>query len=281
MNLKQYIHEKRQLVNDEIARIFNESDNHPLSEVYSYCMSGGKRFRPMLVIGAAEACNLRDYQVLPAAISVELIHNFSLIHDDLPCMDNDVERRGMPTCHAKYGTTEALLAGDGLIIFAFEILAKNAEIEGIQPESVIRVLKLFARAAGHQGMTGGQVLDMRYQHKTDIDPKTLEKIHRKKTGALITASVVAGGILASAPGDKIRNLEEYGENIGLTYQIIDDVLDFQEDKQTVSFPSVFGPEESIAMAKKATTKAVSALKGFDEKADPLRDLAWHLLNRNK
>lgn len=280
MKLKQYISDKRNIVDKWISTYLDDGLEHPLSEIFHYSMSGGKRFRPILVISSAEACGLDGENVIPAAIAIEMIHNFSLIHDDLPCMDNDEYRRNRETCHKKFGETEALLAGDGLLIEAFNILSRNAENPNISPEATLKVVELFSKSAGCMGMTGGQVLDMRYQEQKRIEAEILEEIHNKKTGALITSSVLAGGILAGASKEKLERLKLYGEKIGLTYQIIDDILDLDEDNQTISFPAVFGLEESREMARKSTEEAVSALDIFDERAEPLRQLADYLLNRN-
>ena len=277
--LKKYLAEKRSLVNNAVHQVLNDEPEHPLRDTYSYAMTEGKRFRPILVMATAEACGIDGSKVIPSAIGMEMIHNFSLVHDDLPCMDDDIERRGKPTCHVKFGETEALLAGDGLLIFAFEMVSRNAEIEGINPANVLRVSKLFAEAAGHKGMTGGQVLDLRCQNMTNVTREILTKIHNNKTGALIRASVMAGGILAGAGEEEINRLENYGIKIGLTYQIIDDLLDMDDDTETISFPAVFGVEESHRMAEEATREAVESLSIFDKKADPLRLLAFYLLNR--
>jgi geranylgeranyl diphosphate synthase type II len=284
INLEEYLKEKRKIIDSGINNLLNSESPHPLREAFSYCLTGGKRFRPVLVMAAAEACGMPGEKVMPAAIAMELIHNFSLVHDDLPCMDNDDYRRGKETCHKKFGETEALLAGDAILIHSFEILSGNAKIEGISPVSVVRVVELFAKAAAHQGMTGGQVLDIRAANGT-IEPnkEILAEIHNKKTGALITASVVAGGILAGADENSLALLKIYGENIGLTYQIIDDILDMETDpeKNAISFPAIFGYEESRKMAFDATEKAVRSLDSFGIGAEPLRLLAVFLRDRKQ
>lgn len=283
MNLEKYLADRREFINEQIGMLLEREPGHPLSDFFQYVMEGGKRFRPILVMAAAEACGLDGEKVLPAALAVELIHNFSLVHDDLPCMDDDEFRRGRETCHKKFGEWRAVLTGDALLIWALGLLEENAEIQGIDPRSVLQVLKLYSHAAGHAGMTGGQVLDKDAQEKGEIDRETLLKIHRMKTGALIRASVMAGGILAGCPQENLEKLAIYGENVGLTFQIIDDMLDREEDEdpESVSFPAVFGVEESCEMARKATRKAMDSLDVFDEKAQPLRLLAAFLLNRKK
>ncbi len=281
MNIAEYLKQKRELVNKAIKDLLQREKVHPLSDIYQYCLSEGKRFRPILVMASAEACGLDGEKVMPAALSLELIHNFSLVHDDMPCMDDDEYRRGKLTCHAKFGQTNALLAGDGLLIFAFRVLSDNAYIDGIDSKRVVEALRIISEASGHNGMTGGQVLDMMYQEKEEITPSILEEIHAKKTGALITASVLVGGTLAGASQEEIERLKIYGENIGITYQIIDDILDYGEDKDTISFPAVFGLEESKKRAFESTQKAIESLNIFGKAADPLREIAKFLLNRKK
>jgi len=279
LDIEKYISQKRNLIDKEISTWLDREGDHPLSQILRYSLSGGKRFRPILVISAAEACGCDGIFAMPAAMAVEMIHNFSLIHDDLPCMDNDDFRRGMETCHKKFGETEALLAGDALLICAFNILSGKTKGDFVSVESILKVIELYSRASGHFGMTGGQVLDMRNQGKTEIGSATLIRIHRHKTGALITASVMAGGIIAGASGEKIDRLKTYGEKIGLTYQIIDDILDMEADQGAISFPAVFGLDESRKMAEAATGEAINALDIFGDRAEPLRELAGYLLIR--
>lgn len=281
MDLKKYLEEKRAVINSEIKKILENQGEHPLREIFNYALTDGKRFRPILVTTSAEACGLEGNGALPAAIAIEMIHNFSLIHDDLPCMDNDDYRRGKETCHKKFGETDALLTGDALMIFAFNILAKRDENSPVPAENLLKVVSLFSEAAGHAGMTGGQVLDMKYQGKTEINKEALMEIHTKKTGALITASTMAGGIMAGASKEKIDQLKLYGEKIGLTYQIIDDLLDMDTDPGSISFPGVFGVEESRRIAEESTNEAILALDIFGDRGEPLRKIAEYLLNRKK
>lgn len=281
MNLKQYLEEKRTAINDEIKRILIAQGDHPLREIFAYALTDGKRFRPILVTASAEACGMDGSPALPAAVAIEMIHNFSLIHDDLPCMDNDDYRRGKETCHKKFGETNALLTGDALMIFAFNILAKNHGKNSVPAESLLRIVSIYSEAAGHAGMTGGQVLDMNYQGKTTITREALMEIHGKKTGALITASTMAGGIMAGASEEMIDRLKLYGEKIGFTYQIIDDLLDMETDPGSISFPAAFGVEESRRIAEESTAEAIRALDIFGGKGEPLRKIAEYLLNRKK
>lgn len=281
MDLKKYIKEKRQYVNQRLEQYLESQQDHPLSEVFKYALEGGKRFRPLLILASAEACGIEGEKVMPAALAIELIHNFSLIHDDLPCMDNDDYRRDLETCHKKFGEWTALLAGDALLIDAFSLLTENSHIEGISKDSVLKVIKLFADSAGYIGMTGGQVMDMKFQSANHTDKSALIEMHRKKTGALITASTLSGGILAGAGEKTLQALKTYGENVGLTYQIIDDILDMDSgsDPDSISFPAVFGKEEALRMAEEATETAVNAAVSIGDKAEPLIELAKYLLYR--
>jgi geranylgeranyl diphosphate synthase type II len=238
---------------------------------------GGKRFRPVLTLAAAEALGADRSLAMPAACAFELVHCFSLVHDDMPCMDNDVERRGKPTCHVAFGEDVALLAGDGLVIHAFEVAAATAELAG--PEATVRVVRELARASGHPGMVGGQVLDMDAQHR-GVDGKGLLAIHHAKTGALIRGSVRAGAIVGGASEDQLQALTGYGERVGLVFQITDDILDAGEDPDPISFPALFGMEASRRMATEATEEAVNLLRPFGPAAEPLVHLARYLLDRS-
>ena len=281
MDLKIYLKEKRSLINRQLDEYLKNDPDHPLQEIFHYAFVGGKRFRPILIIASTEACKGNGLAAIPAAIAMEMIHNFSLIHDDLPCMDNDDYRRERETCHKKFGETNALLAGDALLIYAFNILTGQKEGYPVSPESRLRLMELYSRASGHQGMTGGQVLDMEFQDKEEISKDQLLQIHTRKTGALITASTTAGGIVAGASEEIIDRLRIYGEKIGLTYQIIDDLLDMDTDPSSISFPAVYGVEQSKEIAKESTNEAIKALEIFDESAEPLRLIADYLLNREK
>ena len=185
-------------------------------------LAGGKRLRPILVLAAAEAVGGRSEQALPAAAAVEMIHTYSLVHDDLPSMDDDSLRRGVPTSHVVFGEAIAVLAGDALQAHAFRLLSEPAE--GLPPERALRALHVLATAAGTAGMVGGQVADLEAEGKA-VTAENLEFIHRSKTGALLRASVEIGAIVGGADDANIAALSRYGEHIGLAFQIVDDVLD--------------------------------------------------------
>lgn len=235
---------------------------------------GGKRFRPVLCLAAAEALGVDRSLAMPAACAFEMIHCFSLIHDDLPCMDDDDMRRGKPSSHKAFGEALALLAGDGLNTWAFHV-ATQAKAPA---EANLRVVRELAEATGHPGMIGGQVIDLDGQQGS-VDREQLRAIHRAKTGALIRGAVRCGAILGGANEEQLAALTGYGERVGLVFQITDDILDAEEDPEPVSFPALFGLEESHRMAREATLEAVALLEPFGQKAEPLRALALYLLDR--
>jgi len=230
---------------------------------------------------------------MPSACAVEMIHCYSLIHDDLPAMDNDTLRRGRPTTHVVYGDGLAVLAGDGLLTLAFELLTSEKISNFLTGREQVRLISVIAQAVGSRGMVGGQAIDIASEEK-DIPFSTLRFIHCCKTGALITASVQAGAIIAGANQEQFALLTKYGENIGLAFQIIDDILNVEGTAEQLgkaagsdakrgkaTYPDFFGLELSRAKAGEAVANAVSALSGFDKRADFLRELAEYLLVRKK
>lgn len=248
-----------------------------VGEMMRYCLfSGGKRFRPILTFGAAEALGKSGRLATAAACAYEMIHCFSLAHDDLPCMDDDDVRRGKPTAHRVFGEAGALLAGDGLSILAFE---KIAELPvGVSPEVGLRLVTDLAMASGYQGMVGGQVIDMACQ-SGGVDRDALEAVHRAKTGALIRGAVRAGALVAGATEEQLRHLTEYGELVGLVFQLTDDILDAEEDPEEVSFVSLLGLQQTKKLVRESTEQALRHLDSFGESADPLRALALFLEDR--
>ncbi|MDK2887580.1 MAG: geranylgeranyl diphosphate synthase, type [Thermoanaerobacter sp.] len=254
--------------------------------------AGGKRLRPVLVLAAAETVGGDPVKVLPAACALELIHTYSLIHDDLPAMDNDDFRRGKPTCHRVFGEAIAILAGDALLTYAFALLARNAREQLAPVERVIQVIGEVAVAAGTPGLIGGQVVDTLATDDT-VDAATLEYIHRHKTGALYRVSVRAGAILAGAGEKQLEALTAYAENLGLAFQIQDDILDVEGDpvrlgkpvgsdkrNKKATYPALFGLDMARARAKEAVEEALAALELFDERAGFLRELARFVAARD-
>ena len=251
--------------------------------------AGGKRIRPVLAIAAARSVSDSPDGIENAAATLELIHTYSLIHDDLPALDNDDLRRGRPTCHKVFGDAMAILAGDALLTLAFEVLSR---LKDIHAERKIRLVEELSRASGTVGgMIGGQVNDLEGERKRP-SALLLESIHRAKTGALLRASVRMGGIYAGAAEHELAALSEYGEHAGLAFQIIDDVLDVEESseslgktagkdeaQQKITFPAVYGLERSRAMAEEERLASHVALRMFDDRADRLRQIADFIVQR--
>jgi geranylgeranyl diphosphate synthase type II len=251
--------------------------------------AGGKRIRPILAIAAGRAVSDSPIAIENAACTLELVHTYSLIHDDLPALDNDDLRRGRPTCHKVFGDAMAILAGDALLTLAFEVLSR---LRCIEASRKILLVEELSRAAGTVGgMIGGQVNDLEGERKRPT-ALLLESIHRAKTGALLRASVRMGGIYAGGTDEEVSALSLYGEHVGLAFQIIDDVLDVEEpsealgktagkDKaqQKITFPAVYGLERSREMAEQERMAAHVALRNFDDRADRLRQIADYLVHR--
>jgi geranylgeranyl diphosphate synthase type II len=256
-------------------------------------MAGGKRIRPVLCIAATEAVGGKPQAVLPAACALEIIHTYSLIHDDLPAMDNDDLRRGKPTCHVAFGEATAILAGDALLTLAFEVLSSVQFTGENQASGWLKVIHIISTAAGYQGMIRGQMLDMAAegQHLT-VDE--LKSMHALKTGALIEASLLCGALLADARKRQIEILKTYARNIGLAFQVTDDILNVEgnpkimgkavgtdELREKSTYPAILGLETSRQFAKNLVDEALQVLKIFDKKADPLRALATFIIERRR
>ena len=258
--------------------------------------AGGKRLRPFLCLSAAEICGGQPERVMPAACALEVLHTYSLVHDDLPAMDDDDLRRGRPTNHKVFGEGMAILAGDGLLTYAFQLLAENALVPGVKAERVVDAVRGVARAAGSLGMVGGQAMDLMSEESPARGPeraRILNFIHRRKTGALIKASLDAGAVLAGGTPARRRALARYGEEIGLAFQIADDVLDIVGDKKLLgkrgsdrdngklTFPAVYGLGESRRRAARAVARAKDALSLFGKKAAALSALADYIIERDR
>lgn len=293
MEIKQYLTNKRNQVETALDTMLKEESLFTFHlEAMRYSLSaGGKRVRPILCIAAAEAlsCEMSNFMAIPCAL--ECIHTYSLIHDDLPAMDDDKLRRGKPTNHMVYGEAGAILAGDSLLTFAFDLLSSLAAESNLAPQDQLRLINIIARAAGPMGMVGGQALDIASEN-SEIDFDSLKAIHRHKTGALITASVQAGAILGKASQEQFADLSEYGKSIGLAFQIVDDLLNVEgdpeqlgkavgsdADRNKATYPSFFGVEETRQRAKQTVNSAIESLANFDNKAAPLRELAKYIYSR--
>jgi geranylgeranyl diphosphate synthase type II len=294
MDIKSYLSKKKDIVDKALDKLVPPAKTFPPSihEAMRYSLfAGGKRVRPILALAAAEALGAKTTELLPLAGALELIHTYSLIHDDLPAMDNDDFRRGRPTCHKVYGEAIAILAGDGLLTLAFEVLSDPRRAKTIPANRLVDIIREISTASGVFGMVGGQVVDMESEGK-DVDFPTLEYIHTHKTGAFIRASVRIGALYAKAGKRQLRALTHYGEMVGLAFQIADDILDItgkqeeigkdvgsdlKKDKKT--YPSFYGLEESRRRAVEVVDNALYSLKDFDRKADPLRELAKYMIQR--
>jgi geranylgeranyl diphosphate synthase, type II len=291
MTLAEYVVEQQIRVEEALRRLVPPESTPPESihKAMRYSLfAGGKRIRPILCIAAAQAVSDSPAGIESAACALELIHTYSLIHDDLPALDNDDLRRGRPTCHKVFGEAIAILAGDALLTLAFQVLAQL----DCEPERKTRLIEELALAAGTvDGMIGGQVHDLEGEgeHPTAA---LLEAIHRAKTGALLKASLRMGAIYAGANDDQLQALSCYGEHIGLAFQIVDDVLDVEQPsealgktagkdakQQKITFPAVYGLERSRAMAEQERIAAHLALRAFDDRAERLRALADFIVRR--
>jgi geranylgeranyl diphosphate synthase type II len=291
MTLAEYVVEQQIRV-DEALRNCVPAESTPPESIHKamrYSLfAGGKRIRPILCIAAARAVSDSPIGIESAASALELIHTYSLIHDDLPALDNDDLRRGRPTCHKVFGEAIAILAGDALLTLAFQVLAQL----DCGPERKTRLIEELAVASGTvNGMIGGQVHDLEGEGKHPT-AALLEAIHRAKTGALLKASLRMGAIYAGAGDNQLQALSCYGEHIGLAFQIVDDVLDVEQSSEAlgktagkdaqqkkITFPSVYGLERSREMAEQERIAARVALRDFDERAERLRELADFIVRR--
>ena len=255
-------------------------------------MAGGKRLRPALCLMTAALFG-DETKVLDFACSLEMIHTYSLIHDDLPAMDNDALRRGKPTNHVVFGEAMAILAGDALLNLAFEVMISDAQKKKDEMSSALEAMRIISKASGSTGMILGQAADLEFEAK-DKDEEVLEYIHKRKTAAMITASVLSGAVLMGAGEEETDALKEYADRIGLVFQIIDDVLDVVGDKEKLgktpgkdtasgkqSFAGIYGIAKSRAIANENTEKAIESLGIFGHGASELKDIALVLLHREK
>jgi geranylgeranyl diphosphate synthase type II len=303
MDITAYLNEKKKAVDDFLNEALPPDSAPPqnLHRAMRYSLfAGGKRIRPIMAIAAFEAVGGKSKTrrsgrdaVIPVASSLELIHTYSLIHDDLPAMDDDDYRRGKPTNHKLFGEAVAILAGDALLTIAFDLLSRPKIVHETSPEMLIQIIQELAQGAGHFGMVGGQVVDIESEGKK-VSRTELEYIHRHKTAALIRASVRIGGLLANATKPDLAALTQYGEDAGLAFQIVDDVLDVvgtQEEmgknvqsdssRNKNTYPALFGVERSRQKAAELLRRATKNLERFGEKAEPLREIAHYIVDRRK
>ena len=291
MKLPPFFEEDRLAVDAALERLLPAQTAPPSSvhtAMHYSVFAGGKRIRPILCLETARIFTSDVTPALHPACALEFIHTYSLIHDDLPALDNDDLRRGKPTCHKKFGEALAILAGDALLTLAFQTISATLA----PSERCVSILSEVASAAGTiNGMVGGQVADVEAEGKR-VDPQTLEYIHRSKTAALIRASITAGALCAGAGPEDVARLRRFGETIGWAFQVTDDILDVEESsaalgktagkdmaQQKATYPSVFGLERSHAIAKDLATKAIAELIPYAERASRLREIAEFLVLR--
>ena len=294
VDLPTYLAARRRAVEEALARLLPPAEAHPptIHEAMRYSVfAGGKRLRPVLVLAGAEVVGGRLDDVLPTACAFELIHTYSLIHDDLPAMDDDDYRRGRPTSHKVFGEAVAILAGDALLTLAFRLVAESFRDGRTDPAILPRVLVEIAEAAGTAGMVGGQVVDIQSEGRV-VEAAVLEDIHARKTGALIRAAVRTGALLAGAAPAPLAVLTTYGERLGLAFQIVDDILDVEGSlealgktagsdrrKKKATFPALHGLPASKARAAALIAEAKAALVPLGPLAEPLAALADYIMER--
>ena len=294
-DLNSYLLSKRKQIDRAIDKIIDQTANSSVvvSAMRHSLMAQGKRIRPILCIAASQAVSGQTEDVIWVACALEMIHTYSLIHDDLPAMDNDDLRRGKPTCHIAFDEATAILTGDALLTLAFEILSS------MEPNNInnalkwLRVINIIAKAAGYKGMIEGQIKDIAAEG-SPLGLEDLEQMHALKTGALIEASIITGAILGNGSFKQVEQLNIYAKNIGLAFQVIDDILNVEGDpavmgkdvgtdqaRKKSTYPSILGIGKSKEFAKNLVKNALQALDYFDNKSDPLRAIAHYIIDRKK
>lgn len=295
MNFKNELNRLSKNVNMALDKFLPPDSSYPslIHEAIRYSVfAGGKRLRPALVLHGAKAVGGDMEVVMPVACAIELLHTYSLVHDDLPAMDDDDMRRGKLTSHKVYGEAVAILVGDALLTLAFNLMTGMSKNRLVDPEKIVFVIAEVAQAAGTLGLIGGQVVDI-LSTQNEVDRKTLAYIHTHKTGALYKASVRAGAILSNASEEQLQKLTTYAKNLGLAFQIIDDILDVEGNEQKLgkplgsdaknqkaTYPALYGMSQAKEHAKQAAVRALAALDHFGSEADFLRELVRFILNRD-
>ncbi len=302
MDIKRYFEEKKEIVESGLEKYFPRRPESMgpgafpttlYKAIWHSLFAGGKRIRPILSMAAYEAVGGKGDGILPFACALEMIHTYSLIHDDLPAMDDDDYRRGKPTCHKVFGEAAGILAGDALLTEAFRLITNQTirEISNHNAELILNVIHEVAQAAGILGMVGGQMLDIESEGK-EVDFPTLQYIHSRKTGALILVSVRVGARLGGANKEALEALTRYGEGVGLVFQIADDILNVEGEaaqlgkktgsdlfRRKATFPSLLGMEDSRRRAEELVEMSVNAIRSLGPEAEPLREIARFALSR--
>lgn len=292
-DLNSYLKQQKALVDKSLEQSIKIARPEKIYEAMRYSLlAGGKRLRPILCLATCNLTGGTSEMAMPTACALEMIHTMSLIHDDLPAMDNDDFRRGKLTNHKVFGEDIAILAGDGLLAYAFEYVA--TQTKDVAPENIIKVVARLGRTVGAAGLVGGQVLDLESEGKPDITAETLSFIHTHKTGALLEASVVTGAMLTDASQADVNRLSQYAQNIGLAFQIIDDILDITAtdeqlgktagkdlQAQKATYPSIWGLEKSQLKAQELVDNAIAQLAVYGAEAEPLRAVAKFIVTRDR
>jgi len=294
-DLTSYIKQKNQMVDASLEGMLeNSQPSKTLTRAMKYSlMAGGKRIRPVLCLASCEAVGGMAEDALTAACALEMIHTYSLIHDDLPAMDDDELRRGKATCHIAFDEATAILAGDALLTLAFEVLASAPLEDDSQAVRWLKVIRLISEAAGYRGMVQGQVLDIASEG-CNLSADELETMHRLKTGALIEASLACGALLGGADDRQKDLLTSYAHKIGLAFQVADDILNVEGNPELMgksagtdslrkksTYPSILGMQASKDFAEKLVQESLQTLETFDKRADPLRGIARYIIERKR
>ena len=294
--LKTYLQQRKAEVDAELEGYLRRlcPSRHLLPAVRYAVTSGGKRIRPILCLAAAEAVGGDRKTAMPAACAVEMIHSYSLIHDDLPALDNDDLRRGKPTCHIQFGESTAILCGDTLLNMAFEILSGSGlSAPAAHARKWLGIIDIVGRASGCRGMIEGQARDLAFEG-ISLDPEALQRLHELKTGALIGAAVQCGALLGGGSEEDTGRLSEYATRIGLAFQVADDILNVSGDpellgkavgtdqeRQKNTYPALMGLDQSRLFARRLIDDALQALSIFDNNAEPLRAIARYIIERRR
>ncbi|MGB7293513.1 MAG: polyprenyl synthetase family protein [Thermodesulfobacteriota bacterium] len=293
-NVSDYLSSRKDLIDKKLSEYLLKSKNDlgKLHESMLYSvMAGGKRLRPVLCIASCEVFGGEIEKALPVACAIEMIHTYSLIHDDLPSMDDDLLRRGKPTNHSVYGEALAILAGDALLTDAFYFIVDEGISSGLKPALLINVIKDIAKASGSHGMVGGQAIDLSLEGSKEVTIEMSKRVHSLKTGALIEVSVTTGAKIGGANSKELYQLNSYSKALGLAFQIMDDVLDIEGGgeigkntggdarRKKATYPSLIGVKNARRMATDLTNEAINALENFGSEAVPLRELAHYLGGR--
>ncbi|WP_331445681.1 farnesyl diphosphate synthase [Natranaerobius thermophilus] len=297
MSLDVFMKNNKNLVDQKLQEYLPNKSEYPtaIHEAMHYSVfAGGKRLRPLLTLAAGDLFGANKKTILPFACAIELIHTYSLIHDDLPALDNDDLRRGKSTNHVVFGEDIAILAGDALLIYAFELMTSKGVENFTDARTPLWAISEVAKASGTKGMIGGQVVDIKSEKNADIDLETVSYIHKHKTGALFTASIRIGAILSQASQADLEKLTTYAQKLGLAFQVVDDILDIEGDEQKLgktvgkdddnekaTYPKIMGLKESHEYASRLHHEALTAISDYGEEANILRELANKIVNREK